>query len=232
MPGVASGSLRHFFSPPTHPSALLLHAHLLARRYRPKRFADSWSRTMWPPCCAVPWPAGRVGHGYLLTGPTGRGEDHRGAYSGHGPQLPQSGRLGRPVRRMRQLPPGLERRRRPRRGRDRRGEQPRRRRRPRLARAGHVRRLARRAPQGLHRRRSAHAHAGGVERAPQGAGGAAAGRRLRLRHHRAAEDRGRRGAGALAPPALRFPPDRARAPSASGCARCSTPKASRRTTMR
>ena len=57
-------------------------------------------------------------------------------------------------------------------------------------------------------------------------------RGVRLRHHRAAEDRGRRGAGAVAAPALRLPAHRARrhpGPAAAGARR---PRGSRRTTTR
>src|SRR5438552_4897047 len=67
MPGVASGSLRHFLFPPTMTIAL-------ARRYRPKRFADLLVQDHVAAVLRGAVARGRVGHGYLLTGPRGVGK--------------------------------------------------------------------------------------------------------------------------------------------------------------
>ena len=68
MPGVASGSLRHFpFPPVSMPIAL-------ARRYRPKRFADLLVQDHVTAVLRGAIARNRVGHGYLLTGPRGVGK--------------------------------------------------------------------------------------------------------------------------------------------------------------
>src|SRR6185437_15510668 len=67
MPGVASGSLRHFLIPPPMTIAL-------ARRYRPKRFADLLVQDHVAAVLRGAVARGRVGHGYLLTGPRGVGK--------------------------------------------------------------------------------------------------------------------------------------------------------------
>src|SRR5512132_2261934 len=64
MPGVASGSLRHFSFYLPVPMSIAL-----ARRYRPKRFADLLVQDH---VTAV--LRDRIGHGYLLTGPRGVGK--------------------------------------------------------------------------------------------------------------------------------------------------------------
>src|SRR2546422_5130006 len=67
MPGVASGSLRHFLFPPTMTIPP-------ARRYRPKRFADLLVQDHVAAVLRGAVARGRVGHGYLLTGPRGVGK--------------------------------------------------------------------------------------------------------------------------------------------------------------
>ena len=67
MSGVASGSLRHFSFPSAHDLAL-------ARRYRPKRFADLLVQDHVAAVLRGAVARGRVGHGYLLTGPRGVGK--------------------------------------------------------------------------------------------------------------------------------------------------------------
>ena len=87
MPGVASGSLGHssFFYPtvptastdrPDHPDRpdLLDMTIALARRYRPKRFADLLVQDHVAAVLRGAVARGRVGHGYLLTGPRGVGK--------------------------------------------------------------------------------------------------------------------------------------------------------------
>lgn len=64
MPGIASGSLRHFISPMI----------ALARRYRPKRFSDLLVQDHVTAVLRGAVASGRVGHGYLLTGPRGVGK--------------------------------------------------------------------------------------------------------------------------------------------------------------
>ncbi len=64
MSGIASGSLRHFIS-------LMI---ALARRYRPKRFSDLLVQDHVTAVLRGAVASGRVGHGYLLTGPRGVGK--------------------------------------------------------------------------------------------------------------------------------------------------------------
>ena len=64
MSGIASGSLRHFISPMI----------ALARRYRPKRFSDLLVQDHVTAVLRGAVAGGRVGHGYLLTGPRGVGK--------------------------------------------------------------------------------------------------------------------------------------------------------------
>ena len=64
MSGIASGSLRHFISPMI----------ALARRYRPKRFSDLLVQDHVTAVLRGAVSSGRVGHGYLLTGPRGVGK--------------------------------------------------------------------------------------------------------------------------------------------------------------
>src|SRR3954451_8506529 len=92
MSGVASGCLGHFSwrgrgatrgaagtpplapppPPPFHPHSSLMIA--LARRYRPKRFADLLVQDHVAAVLRGAVARGRVGHGYLLTGPRGVGK--------------------------------------------------------------------------------------------------------------------------------------------------------------
>src|SRR6266571_2650454 len=80
MSGVASGCLRHFsfFSPSAHPPRghppRLSIMVALARRYRPKRFADLLVQDHVAAVLRGAVSRGRVGHGYLLTGPRGVGK--------------------------------------------------------------------------------------------------------------------------------------------------------------
>src|SRR5512135_3050185 len=70
MPGVASGSLGHFSF-----SVLLRDCMIaLARRYRPKRFSDLLVQDHVTGVLRGAVAGGRVGHGYLLTGPRGVGK--------------------------------------------------------------------------------------------------------------------------------------------------------------
>src|SRR5215210_2345567 len=69
MSGVASGCLRHFFF-----SAYGFMTISLARRYRPKRFADLLVQDHVAAVLRGAVSRGRVGHGYLLTGPRGVGK--------------------------------------------------------------------------------------------------------------------------------------------------------------
>jgi DNA polymerase-3 subunit gamma/tau len=71
MPGVASGSLRHFSFPSAHDDRVTI---ALARRYRPKRFADLLVQDHVAAVLRGAVARGRVGHGYLLTGPRGVGK--------------------------------------------------------------------------------------------------------------------------------------------------------------
>jgi len=71
MPGVASGSLRHFSFPSAHDHRVTI---ALARRYRPKRFADLLVQDHVAAVLRGAVARGRVGHGYLLTGPRGVGK--------------------------------------------------------------------------------------------------------------------------------------------------------------
>src|SRR6476660_8568447 len=68
MPGVASGSLRHFSFYLPVPMSIAL-----ARRYRPKRFADLLVQDHVTTVLRGAVARNRVGHGYLLTGPRGVG---------------------------------------------------------------------------------------------------------------------------------------------------------------
>src|SRR6185436_8525864 len=67
MSGVASGCLRHFSFWPSHMISL-------ARRYRPKRFSDLLVQDHVAAVLRGAVSRGRVGHGYLLTGPRGVGK--------------------------------------------------------------------------------------------------------------------------------------------------------------
>jgi DNA polymerase III subunit gamma/tau len=72
MSGVASGCLRHFFC-----SVLTAYGSMtisLARRYRPKRFAELLVQDHVAAALRGAVSRGRVGHGYLLTGPRGVGK--------------------------------------------------------------------------------------------------------------------------------------------------------------
>lgn len=71
MPGVASGSLRHFSFPSSQDHRVTI---ALARRYRPKRFADLLVQDHVAAVLRGAVARGRVGHGYLLTGPRGVGK--------------------------------------------------------------------------------------------------------------------------------------------------------------
>src|SRR6476660_2675223 len=71
MPGVASGSLRHFSFPSVQDHRVTI---ALARRYRPKRFADLLVQDHVAAVLRGAVARGRVGHGYLLTGPRGVGK--------------------------------------------------------------------------------------------------------------------------------------------------------------
>jgi DNA polymerase III subunit gamma/tau len=68
MSGVASGCLRHFFF------CVRFMTIALARRYRPKRFADLLVQDHVAAVLRGAVARGRVGHGYLLTGPRGVGK--------------------------------------------------------------------------------------------------------------------------------------------------------------
>jgi DNA polymerase III subunit gamma/tau len=67
MSGVASGCLRHFSFWPSDMISL-------ARRYRPKRFSDLLVQDHVAAVLRGAVSRGRVGHGYLLTGPRGVGK--------------------------------------------------------------------------------------------------------------------------------------------------------------
>src|SRR6476661_8609925 len=69
MPGVASGSLRHFSFYLPVPMSIAL-----ARRYRPKRFADLLVQDHVTAVLRGAVARDRIGHGYLLTGPRGGGK--------------------------------------------------------------------------------------------------------------------------------------------------------------
>jgi DNA polymerase III subunit gamma/tau len=73
MSGVASGCLRHFSFPAFQPkpAAFMI---ALARRYRPKKFADLLVQDHVVAVLRGAVARGRVGHGYLLTGPRGVGK--------------------------------------------------------------------------------------------------------------------------------------------------------------
>ena len=71
MPGVASGSLRHFSFPSAHDDRV---TNALARRYRPKRFADLLVQDHVAAVLRGAVARDRIGHGYLLTGPRGVGK--------------------------------------------------------------------------------------------------------------------------------------------------------------
>jgi DNA polymerase-3 subunit gamma/tau len=72
MSGVASGRLGHFFFPQTLPIGPM--ALALARRYRPRRFSDLVVQDHVAAVLRGAVSRGRVGHGYLLTGPRGVGK--------------------------------------------------------------------------------------------------------------------------------------------------------------
>ncbi len=70
MSSVASGCLGHFFlSVPDLPMTIAL-----ARRYRPRRFADLLVQDHVAAALRGAVARNRVGHGYLLTGPRGVGK--------------------------------------------------------------------------------------------------------------------------------------------------------------
>ena len=69
MPGVASGSLRHFSFHLPVPMSIAL-----ARRYRPRRFADLLVQDHVTAVLRGAVARDRIGHGYLLTGPRGVGK--------------------------------------------------------------------------------------------------------------------------------------------------------------
>ena len=214
MSGVASGCLRHFLfspQPPCHRPRPPIPSQALCRSPgagpRRRRAARRGG-------------AGPGGPRLPADRPRGVGKTTAARILAMALNCPNRDAIGRALRRVRELPPGLERIGQSRRGRDRRRQQPRGGRRPRPAGAGHVRGLPGGPPQGLHRGRGPHADPRGLERAAQDPGGAAAGRGLRVRHHRAAEDRRRRGPGHVPAAAIRLPPDRPRPPFGTGCARC------------
>src|SRR5688572_728709 len=68
MSGVASGRLGHSTLPPLNPMLAL------ARRYRPKQFSDLLVQDHVAAVLRGAVARGRVGHGYLLTGPRGVGK--------------------------------------------------------------------------------------------------------------------------------------------------------------
>ena len=68
MSGVASGRLGHSTLPPLNPMLAL------ARRYRPRQFADRLVQDHVTAVLRGAVARGRVGHGYLLTGPRGVGK--------------------------------------------------------------------------------------------------------------------------------------------------------------
>jgi DNA polymerase-3 subunit gamma/tau len=74
MSGVASGSLGHFHSRLSRKGLHLSYMIALARRYRPKRFADLLVQDHVSSVLRGAVARGRVGHGYLLTGPRGVGK--------------------------------------------------------------------------------------------------------------------------------------------------------------
>ncbi len=69
MSGVASGCLGHFPLPPAADPVIAL-----ARKYRPRRFADLLVQDHVAVALAGAVARNRVGHGYLLTGPRGVGK--------------------------------------------------------------------------------------------------------------------------------------------------------------
>jgi DNA polymerase III subunit gamma/tau len=71
MSSVASGCLGHFFISPPAVSPVTI---ALARRYRPRRFADLVVQDHVAAALRGAVAKGRVGHGYLLTGPRGVGK--------------------------------------------------------------------------------------------------------------------------------------------------------------
>ena len=146
----------------------------LARRYRPKRFADLLVQDHVAAVLRGAVARGRVGHGYLLTGPRGVGKTTAARILAMALNCPNRDASGEPCGECENCHRVWSGVREPRRRRDRRGQQPRRGRRARPARARDVCRLPGGALQGLHRGRSAHAHPRGVERAAQDPRGAAA----------------------------------------------------------
>ena len=80
MSGVASGSLGHFSALPAHPALRPLtigppgSVIALARKYRPRRFSDLLVQDHVSAVLRGAVAGGRVGHGYLLTGPRGVGK--------------------------------------------------------------------------------------------------------------------------------------------------------------
>jgi DNA polymerase III subunit gamma/tau len=80
MSGVASGSLGHFSDLPAHPAFRPLtigppgSVIALARKYRPRRFSDLLVQDHVSAVLRGAVAGGRVGHGYLLTGPRGVGK--------------------------------------------------------------------------------------------------------------------------------------------------------------
>ena len=83
----------------------------LARRYRPKRFADLLVQDHVAAVLRGAVARGRVGHGYLLTGPRGVGKTTAARILAMALNCPNARAVGRALRRVRELPPDLERRR-------------------------------------------------------------------------------------------------------------------------
>ena len=142
------------------------------------------ARTTSPSRCGRRWPANRVHHAYLFSGPRGCGKTTSArilARALNCEQAPVAEPCGecQSCRDLARDGAGQ-----PRRDRDRRGQPRRRRRRPRPARARVVRPDVE-PLQDLHRRRGAHGDPAGLQRPAQGRRGAAAARQVRLRHHRA-----------------------------------------------
>src|SRR6476660_9255398 len=93
----------------------------LARRYRPKRFADLLVQHHVAAVLRGAVSRGRVAHGYLLTGPRGVGKTTAARILAMALNCAQRDPTGDPWR-MRELSPDLERIRQSGRGRDRRRE--------------------------------------------------------------------------------------------------------------
>ena len=169
---------------------------VLARKWRPKRFAELVGQEHVVRALTNALDTGRVHHAFLFTGTRGVGKTTIARIFAKSPEL-REGHVGRALRRVQFLP---RHRCRPlhRPARDRCRQQHRRRRRARGDRQRAVHAVAR-AGEGLPDRRSAHAVEVGVQRAAEDAGGAAGPRQVPARHHRPAEAAGD---GAVALPAV------------------------------